>query len=306
MKSLFTTTMLFVLFASYAQQPFGKNATWHFEFYEFGFTGYIKIQYQKDTLINGDTWQWFEHSGIKHIKTGPNWDDVMQWPMGGSSLLKTRNDTVFGLAFGLTYPLFVLNQTVGSRWTFAPFDTTMECTDSSIATITGIGYDTIQGYPMKYYQISHPAKPSYYLTGNKIYHDLGLTFYNTLFSPTQNPCFLNLTMNWYQLRCFSNDSVNINFGSQACDYWSLISVDEFAQNKVSMYPNPAATLIYLQLPQVAQDIRILNSVGQTVQYVAVQKDLTMNIEVNLANGLYFVQVQFEDGTISRQKLMVSK
>lgn len=99
MKIQITFVLSLLCIAVFAQSvPFGKNATWVYEYDEAGFSGYRKIVYSHDTLIDGEYWQKFSESGVSHVRTGPGPNDVSQGKYSGKTFNKlflTRNDSVF-------------------------------------------------------------------------------------------------------------------------------------------------------------------------------------------------------------------
>ncbi|MBO4232109.1 MAG: T9SS type A sorting domain-containing protein, partial [Bacteroidales bacterium] len=67
---------------------------------------------------------------------------------------------------------------------------------------------------------------------------------------------------------------------------------------LGLYPNPATEILNIQANDV-KNIEIVNILGQTVITTNVQ---TINV-ANLTNGVYFVRVNFNSGTVSTQKFV---
>ncbi len=77
-----------------------------------------------------------------------------------------------------------------------------------------------------------------------------------------------------------------------------VSISENNTLTFGLYPNPATEVLNIQATDV-KNIEIANLLGQTILTTNVQK-----IDVaNLTNGVYFVRVNFNNGTVSTQKFV---
>ena len=298
-----------------AQQPFGYNATWHFTYSAFGYNGYKQVSYNRDSVINGQTWQVFTVTGLSELRTGPGPNDIIQdtnvvFP---DVMLSTRNDSVFYMdAQNAVHPLYDFNAGVGDKWRFAYPTTTLGCYAMPEATVTSIGYDTINGLGYKYWEITNPMDTfiiqnqkfymcaSGYCLPTKIYQHIGTNWHSELFTPSPNICNGNsITLAYHQLRCFSNGSINVNFTQKACDYWSLISVDEYALAQTKIYPNPTEKAITIQSEKPIELVEIYSLQGQKLG----ETTFTERIELPEAAGVYLLSIHFNNGFISTQKVV---
>ena len=298
----------------FAQTPFGKDATWHFSFEEFGFTGYLSLTYEGDTTMNNYVWQKFQRSGISHIQTGPDpYNDVMQWPIGGYYFLHSRHDSVFTMRNDTTPQLvYDFNAQIGDSWQYAPSDTGAGCQALPIATVVDIGYDTINGQPAKYWEVEGPMDSmniqgtmvygcsSLWCLEGKIYQDFGGTWFHQLFGPDPNLCnggAFQLAM--YDLRCFSNGNLSFNRKSYACDYWSLIGVEENQLSQVKIYPNPSNGFVFIDTENDIAKTEIYNITGQKLRVYQNEK----TIELPQQSGVYFLHISFKNGDKAVQKVL---
>jgi hypothetical protein len=77
---------------------------------------------------------------------------------------------------------------------------------------------------------------------------------------------------------------------------------EFAELKI--YPNPTKSSFVIDGTQEGSKIYVYNSLGEQVQMVNV-KDITTSVEMaNKPDGIYFIRVLNEDGTISTQQKII--
>lgn len=115
--------------------------------------------------------------------------------------------------------------------------------------------------------------------------------HNLIYSET--PTFAN-AQSTYEFPCSSSENPRQNH----CD--EVLAVNEtFANEKFSIYPNPANTIIFIISNKEISQVDIFNPLGQLVKTVK-----TKNIPINeLANGIYFVKVTFENGSECTTKLM---
>jgi len=301
-----------------AQQPFGYHANWYFTYWEFGAEGYKHIEHVGDTNMHGMNWLAFDVTGTFQLRTGPGPNDYIKASNVdfGSLYFATRNDSVFRLWNDtIPYLLYDFSAGIGDSWQYAPADTGWGCPDAPIATVVEIGYDTIQGQAFKYWNISLPGdtfliqgQPQYqtstlYALHTKIYKDFGYTWFNNLFDISPNPCngivFKTAQLNWYQMRCFSNDSASIQLSSQACNYWSFIGVDEYALANTKIYPNPTEKAFTIQSETPITRVEIYSLQGQKLG----ETTTTELIELPPASGVYLISIYFENGMVTTQKVI---
>lgn len=295
-----------------AQQDFGENATWHYTYSEFGYTGYKKVSHSGDTNMYGMSWLRFEVSGLSQIRTGPGPNDLIQdttatWP---DIFLATRNDSVFRLTSQGPFLLYDFNANVGDSWQYAPLDTTFGCPDIPIATVTAKGTETIAGVSLDYFDISVPmdtlminGQPSYQISAasylnQRIYPKLGALNYSALFDSQPNLCdgssFKIVSLPSHNLRCYSDNDLSLNrsTNNQACDYWSLLSNEELEIAKLDIFPNPSHGVIKLKTDLEINSIALLDLNGRTLRNYSINET---ELELPSNNVLYLLQVTLKNG-----------
>ena len=75
------------------------------------------------------------------------------------------------------------------------------------------------------------------------------------------------------------------------------------QNELLIYPNPASTEITISTPIKFTDVKIVNSIGQIVQET--KYNATVSV-VELARGIYFLQLFNENGTLMKVKKFIKE
>lgn len=310
-------TFLFLPLLSLAHQPFGYHATWYYEFSDFGFEGYKKITHVGDTNMYGLNWLTFQVTGLNQIRTGPGPNDLIQMPNASwpNIYLATRNDSVFRLLNDSTpYLLYDFSAQIGDSWQFAPLDTNYGCDSIPRATVLNIGFDTINSQIVKYWDITNRMDTVYYggtpvyqcysgrCLHSRIYRSFGSGFYTTLFEAEPNLCngavIKTMWTNYNYMRCYSDDSINIQLTTQACDYWSLISIDEFKQSELTFYPNPTSDYVVIESELKISEIAVYDIYGQHLQDFA----NTNTILLDGPSGTYLLFIRFKDGSQSISKV----
>ena len=307
--------MLLIFFVApallFSQTPFGYHATWYYEFSEFGFEGYKKITHVGDTTMLGFDWLTFVVTGLNQISTGPGPNDLIQIPNAtfGSIYLATRNDSVFRLLNDSTpYLLYDFSAQVGDSWQFAPLDTSFGCDSVPKATVLAIGYDTIAGQVVKYWDVANVmdsvsyggGPPSYQCFSarcmhNRIYRNFGSGFYTILFEAEPNLCngavIKTMWMNYNYMRCFGDDSLNIQLTTKACDYWSLIGIEENQRVAFEVFPNPTNAAVSIRSAQEIERVEVYSMLGQKL----VEISDTKAIGLPEPSGIYVLVIHFKNG-----------
>ncbi len=302
--------------ALFAQQPFGKNATWYVEYSnEFGYSGYREIAYSHDTLIDNESWQVFSESGAREIRTGPKQSDLIQWKYTGArfnTMFMTRNDSVFvkNTQYNYTQFIYDYNAKVGDKWQFAPWDTGASCLDTPQVTVIAIGYDTIQGQAIKYWELEDEMDTIFAYSGNpyrcsssrcmggKMYERIGaLLGYGGFYNFTSAPNMCNggsFGLPAYTLRCYKDDSLNVNFGNKVCNSWAFIGIEENdALSQIQIFPNPASNYIRLsgmQNTNATLTWRIIDLQGKTLLKGILENNDDKIDVLGLSGGMYILEL----------------
>lgn len=313
-----------------AQQPFGKNATWVIEYdNEYGYSGFRKISYSHDTIINGEAWQKFSEAGVREIRTGPNPTDLLQWKYSGATfelLFLTRNDSVFTKDNnGVDEMLYDFNAQLGESWNFRQWDTSVSCPDTPKATVDLISTDIYNGVSISFMEISdvkdtvngfYRCSSSWCLGGKKYYQLGGVAHVATgqylpevdYFRSLQNFCLYKteLQLPTYRLRCFQNDSLNIDLTNGNCEQWDFLKVEESVLNEAfKIFPNPNSSgELNIESLNEFDEIQITNLSGQMVQNLSIDSSLKSIIKIDLKGGLYFLQLKNKGKPQGIQKLIV--
>lgn len=88
---------------------------------------------------------------------------------------------------------------------------------------------------------------------------------------------------------------------------SSVSVEEETQTNISLYPNPAANQLNVQLNGTIQAVNIFNTNGQLVYQNTQPNTNVLSIDASdFENGLYILQATTEEGFVINEKVLIAK
>ena len=103
----------------------------------------------------------------------------------------------------------------------------------------------------------------------------------------------------------SNGCVYSAAHTQSVSPCTAIQETEYTQS-LQVYPNPSAKAFRIKDLKEAGLITITNALGMTVFEKACSASETVEVEHNLASGLYWIQIQNQQGDIRKGKLLVQQ
>lgn len=318
MKKLLLTISV-TLFTLSVHAQFGANATWHFDYTEYGYFGHKKIEHVGDTNILGMQWLKFEVTGTRAIYTGPTTYSVTRGLTFDPIFIATRNDSVFRLGVDTARLLYDLSADIGDSWEFALPDTSFDCTAPSRATVVAKGVENIAGANVRYIDVrfpmdtvSYPNGPYYqivspYYLSERIYLDFGALFYHGLFAPSPMTCDgTSFQLNMNNLRCFQNDTISFNRTNYPCA--TTIGLNEVEEQHVNIYPNPTSGKVTIDFHSPTghdTEVRVINIHGQLVLRAAIPQTEKLHFEIE-ETGVYFVHITSDqDGVDIVEKVVVT-
>lgn len=113
-------------------------------------------------------------------------------------------------------------------------------------------------------------------------------------------CFISPA---YYLNCMSINGKTIYPDSTtSCDL--ITSLEDIGTKKViQLLPNPTTGVFNIPENENLNFIQLYNIQGQMVTSVRPQSNAPTNLHIEGAHGMYFVQLQFKDGTIESRKII---
>ncbi len=128
--------------------------------------------------------------------------------------------------------------------------------------------------------------------------------------PTQTISTPGVTSQVIELGAYANQTVRIAFKyeSNADMYWFFIDnvkldfglgISDMEQN-VSVYPNPATSVLNVTADANIETVEVMNLMGQTIQSVNAN-DMNAQVDVaNLSNGVYMLRIHTENGIVNKK------
>ena len=202
--------------------------------------------------------------------------------------------------------LYDFNKAVGEYWDIKGLRSGIATIDTGLCTlrmtVTKIGFDTINGIPLKtMWVISDHITKNF---SGKIIQYIGSL---SNIRPNPDYCCKPISETWEfgLLRCFESDSIGFHDFKIVpdCDY-TLTSIKELPNEPiVSCSPNPFTYLLTLSSLQSGV-ITVFNVLGQVVFNSEVQENAPLQINaINWNSGIYWYRIRLPNQAISYGKLI---
>lgn len=316
-KKLLKAISLIILSIAFAVNAHSQNwcpagATWYYTDNSADLSGYSKLTYTIDTLINS-----INCKKITHYYQGASW--LGPYSFYGSPFYTYEQNGVaylYNNRYGNNKfdTLFSINAQIGDKWRFPLVDTS--CADSTyFMKVLNTGSKTLNGFNLKWLYVKAGPFPlagsgSFIYGFDTITERLGLRYDDICYSSCYNSpdeCAHG------GLRCYSDDAFGVySTGlTSSCDYLTGISESQIGQRLLKIYPNPAENEItveyYGNIEQIIT-LDLYNLIGERVGSYKLDKgNNTMKISLlNYEAGIYFYQIISDEKIISKEKLIIIK
>lgn len=310
-KLVLILTFTFPLIAV-AQNWSPTGATWYYSDESATMSGYSKLTYTHDTIINSLTCKIITHyaegDGIFGHYAGFRFSSpYFTYEQNGVAYLYNNKE-----GNNKFDTLFNINAQIGDKWRFPLVDTI--CADSTyFMKVLNTGTKTLNGFNLKWLYIKAGPFPyagsGSFISGfDTITERLGPRYDDICYSSCYNSpdeCAHG------GLRCYSDDAFGVySTGlTSPCDYLTGIAESQIGQGVLKIYPNPVTTELEIEFrdTHTLQNIiiEIKNMLGQTVKTFdsRLLANCKNKIEIDvseLSKGLYFVQLQNENNILSKK------
>lgn len=293
-KLIFTFVIVFIAIFSIAQ-PIGNS--WHFSYQSSISTGYIKLNYVKDTTTELGDFQVLEKIRIEH-----SWPGFYDTTYLDREYLQWKNDSVFRLIDNEVALLFNFNANIGDTLVFRkknPIDPACDSIGKGVVNSTGL--QLIQGTNRKWISVT-PVSGSVVGLHGKIVEGIGPV--EDYFFPEYIACVADANEGG-PFRCIAeNDQIIYNTDIvEYCDYVKSI-LDEKAEEHI-IFPNPAENEINIILEKNEKiNISIFDISGKIIfnTYESTGETGIISIDVSdWVSGIYIIETKGKN--ISRAKFV---
>ncbi len=290
------------------------GAVWHYDYW-LPLNGFDKMEYEKDTLIQGRICQKITTMDYWFVK-----NHLGQTVLIGPSKLKDQftsvsGDTVFWWNNNNFFVLYNFGASIGDNWVVSvvnPGGTYAECDDTSRIFVTDTGSVVINS--VRYRTITlEPSSNSAIGFRGKYVERFGLmsTVYDqfqTLFPDRYQCDSITAVVDWafFRFKCFQDSTFPLyNPHTQDCEHLlKTIGIDEPEAEPVSIFPNPTSGDIFIYDKIKREKIADVYSYqGVLIQRFYLSKE---DSRINLSEfpaGVYFILVNCNQGQSQSFKII---
>ncbi|MEI7982210.1 MAG: T9SS type A sorting domain-containing protein [Bacteroidota bacterium] len=300
MKKLPLSLLLFFVSSMVMAQVWAPSgATWYYEWRAMWYSGYVKITYTGDTIIDAKTTKIFKKELFTY-----DWENHL-YSNGiiGRDYTFMENDIVYYYRNGQFFKLYDFNAEPGDSWKVAGWESSHPCSDTAWVVTMGAGFATINSVVLKYLKVAPGHNAAWAFSADTIIGRIGSLGY--MFP--EPVCVVDL----YEggaLRCYYDDDFGLfKRGSDpSCDFITGWEDDRKSGDHLKIYPVPAISDITLEFPGPVDDekmIEIFDLLGNRITVISTsQEKLTIDIE-DLATGIYFLSVTDKRGFNLKGKII---
>lgn len=299
--------MFLIPFVSYSQFWVEENATWHYDFWNIGTSGFYKVNHTGEVTLGSEVCQeyvvdsysfyYYPFNGGSYVYSGTN--------TIRTEYLHTSNDTVYRWDGASHRVLFDFGAQLGEEWIFDvnPNPLGLNCSDTSRVVVTDVGIENIDGVDYRYIELSSPIDSYYSLNGH----------FNERFAedypfPEPQNCDPTVAVEFDMvgnIRCFEDDSLSLNFVSEECEYMLIHAGLKEELNDVEVYPNPTSGSVFINNADVSK-IKIRSGDGRMVNVLEFEKPVEKFSIESLKSGVYFLNLYSQKGQIFVKKIVLQK
>lgn len=268
-----------------------SGATWHYQYDNQWWLGYVEIKYIGDSLVDGKMCKVLEKIRYQHNGIYFYYDTVYI----GKEYTYLDSNIVYYYRHGQFYKLYDFNSIVSDTWEVAgwndyyyyyPCDSIGELQVDSVNTFV-INADTLKGM-----YVRHKDTSDWYIYG-LIVERIGSLSY---MFPEPN-CMVD-NYEGGALRCYYDSTFGLFKTSDIqCDY--IIGIENInTVNKINIYPNPTTGKISVEAEEIER-IEVMDLQGKEV-YTDNEKEIDLSKN---SKGIYIIKVTSKKG-VAVQKIVL--
>lgn len=312
---LLLALIVFPLLAN-SQTWIQKGSMWHYDYWNLGSVGFYKLNYDRDTLIEGHKCQII--TDTVYIFYGFQNNIVIFAGKSRNNLEYTYNqgDSVFFYRDSTFYLLYNFGANIGDSWLISN-DTTWGCMPTSLL-VTDTGHISINNKNLRWIYVESNMGGKYYMRG-KVIETIG--FYqsnsfdmNTTIFPREVACDSNIIAEYDYLnfKCFSDSSGLIyNPSAEDCEYyWVHQSINnaEDLNFTINVFPNPVRNNTNIKFSDPIPEpcnLFLYSATGNQILKKEIQKGASeLKLDLNSLNsGIYFFNITTESKVLGNGKLL---
>ncbi len=277
------------------------NAVWHYDYWTIGWFGFMKIEHNGDTIIQGKNAMHFVLTDYAFTYNQQGQTVPYGVFPAGDFYTYSEGDTVFYLQNDAFQKLLDFSKTTGDSYKIgvtnpSPSD---QCSPESWTMLTATGTD-VYGYP------TITVEP--YLNANlKLSGTFNNRFGGDYFLPLLRSCDPNIIWEDYifSFRCFQDDSLAVNPSGVECEYMlTHVGLNAVEDHTLYIGPNPTNGDIYMQSNEQLSRIELFTLAGIRVQTQEVHSSSCILEMSKFEPGLYVLHVYDEEGRCFTRRIVL--
>lgn len=298
MKNLLFLFLLFSLQYSFAQVWVDQGAVWHYDFTGFYDGGFVKLEYNQDTLIDGVTCQKIEYTRSSFTYNQNSELIFLGESSGLSGITYVSGDTVFYRKGEHFFVLYNFGAEVGDSWVIdtTTYNLSPMCGDTSSVEVVETGNIQLNGVDYRTITLETTDDSPYFLEGTFVerFGAVNNSMSGHMLFPRQNDCDPNVIYEYYvfTFKCFQDNSFPLYIPSAgSCEYAIGLDENNYSNGfSVSLYPNPVENELTISSSSLENlnEVLILNVLGEVVEKYAVSSTEKSFDVSHLDNGIYFI------------------
>ncbi|NOQ73368.1 MAG: T9SS type A sorting domain-containing protein [Crocinitomix sp.] len=297
--------------STYSQVWVDNGATWHYEFWQPFMSGYVEMNYDRDTTIDGISCQVIETTQYKFFDGGGFAGSTIR-PI---QITYVSGDTVFYRSNGAFFVLFDFGAEIGDTWMISdvPSLEYVDCDEVSVIQVTGTGVMDIAGESYRYLDLEPTSNSPYGFVGRYVERfgllSTGLEQFRYLF-PQEVECDGipdggALEFGYSGFLCFEDDSFSL-YSPTSSSCTKVVSVPENSELvDVKCYPNPATNILEISAANPIDQLQVYSSVGEYVMTVNVSEYVAQIDVSTLSRGIYFFDIRLQNGLTVKRKVVLN-
>lgn len=291
------------------------GAVWHYDYWTIGSGGFLKMEYEKDTMIQGRTCQKI----ITHVYTFgmDQWGKIFllgkfRWP---DEFTTVSGDTVFYWRDNQFFVLYNFGAAIGDQWIVSvgnPGGFSEKCDDTSRVMVTDTGHVAINGKSYRYITLEPTSNSPVGLVGTyaERFGMMNTTYNNFQYMfPYGFQCdSITAIVEWYftRFKCFQDSSFALyNPFTEDCEHiLKTIGIEEVEEQRVTVYPNPTSGTVYIaNAVEGDKLIEVFNYQGALVKRHRLSgTESHINLS-DLPGGVYFMLLKTESAEVQSFKIV---
>ena len=288
----------------FSQKWINEGAVWHYAWSDGGGFGggFMKVNYEKDTLIQGNNCQKLNPLYYRFMSDQYHETHFTGTTSQTPQFTYSSGDTVFYFHHNTFSVLYNFGAKVNDTWDLGVDTNNLLCS-KSIVQVDSIGFININNQNLRWIAVSPKDGSSVGFQG-KILEKIG-SIDNYLF-PKANNCNINeMDESGYgDFNCFQDNSFSLyNVIGKDCEY--LLNNEEITvtNQNISIFPTSAHNYFFIQNNNLNIGIENVQAMDiQGKEYAVTTNDNTYEINT-LSNGMYFIKITLSTGDLSFHKLL---